>query len=158
MHLEAIFQKEETCCPFCKEHLEKRCEYCTDACGWHRCVRYCQEKKLTNYHYFILFDFNVGVDQRWAMSCIYRFIAVAFLARAVIHFSFQSIPICLRNGHDRYLHAMVVNYTRASARNISRMEVNLHLIVTNALRNISVNGVTVDGMSPLCHKANSIIK
>ena len=45
------------------EALEKRCVYCTDACGWHRCVRYCQAHNLT------LQDVEA---YRWAPSSLYN--------------------------------------------------------------------------------------
>ena len=47
IYLETIFQRKETCCQCCMETVEKRCVYCTDACGWHRCAKYCQTQNLT---------------------------------------------------------------------------------------------------------------
>ena len=43
--------------------MENRCVYCTDACGWHRCVRYCEAKNLT------LADVDA---YRWAPSSLYN--------------------------------------------------------------------------------------
>ena len=63
IYLETIFQRKDTCCQCCLSALEKRCVYCTDACGWHRCVRYCQKHHLT------LSDI---AGYRWAPSSLYN--------------------------------------------------------------------------------------
>ena len=63
IYLETLFQRKETCCQCCMDALEKRCVYCTDACGWHRCIRYCQEQNLT---------LSEVEAYRWAPSSLYN--------------------------------------------------------------------------------------